>query len=273
MFKIFEVDAASKRPMIKAWDRLATAREQGDWPAYGIPTGAVNGIVVLDVDPRNGGTTSFELLRMTYKLPGTYTVSTGGGGYHYYYGLPIADLRGRKLKSYGYEGIDLQANGQYIIGPGSLHPSGNKYVIVSDEPIAELPSEFVAILTQVMKIPTEEDILPESEWPPYDNRVERAKKYVRAMPPAISGQDGHGTTLKVALLLVRGFGLRPGSALAILQTFYNPMCMPRWSDQELQHKIDSACQSTKVPLGYMLRKPTPDKFDLLLEGNPIGKQV
>lgn len=275
MFKIFRVDPATKRPMVKAWDRLAAEREQGDWPAYGIPTGAINGIVVLDVDSRSGGVHSWERLRMTYRLPSTYTVRTGGEGgegRHYYYKLPIADLRGRKLKSYGFEGIDMQANGQYVIGPGSLHPSGNKYVIVSDEPIAELPAEFVAILTQVMKVPTEEDILPEAEWPTYEKRVERAKKYIRAMPPAISGQDGHGTTLKAALLLVRGFGLRPGSALAILQTFYNPVCMPRWSDQELQHKVDSACQSVKVPMGYMLRKePTaPDKFDLLLEEKSIG---
>ena len=37
--------------------------------------------------------------------------------------------------------------------------------------------------------------------------LEHARKYVAAMPPAISGQGGHNQTYSVACTLVQGFGL------------------------------------------------------------------
>jgi hypothetical protein len=69
--------------------------------------------------------------------------------------------------------------------------------------------------------------------------VERARKYVDTIPGAISGSGGHNTTFNVACVLVLGFGLTKPEALGLLSE-YNRRCEPRWSDRELQHKIDSA---------------------------------
>lgn len=72
-----------------------------------------------------------------------------------------------------------------------------------------------------------------------DSIIERARKYVATMPPAVSGQDGHGRTFRVACVLVLGFGLSEAEAFGLLKE-YNAGCQPPWSDRELAHKIKSA---------------------------------
>jgi len=63
-------------------------------------------------------------------------------------------------------------------------------------------------------------------------------KYLETAPPAISGQDGHATTFKVACDLAR-MGLTGDDLFTALKT-YNAKCTPQWSDQELRHKLVDA---------------------------------
>ena len=69
--------------------------------------------------------------------------------------------------------------------------------------------------------------------------VERARKYLATLPPAISGQNGHGATFRAACILVIGFELGKPEAMELLRE-YNRRCKPPWTDRELEHKIDSA---------------------------------
>jgi len=82
--------------------------------------------------------------------------------------------------------------------------------------------------------------------------LERARRYVAKCPPAVSKQEGHKATFKVACILVRGFALGAPDALSVLRE-WNQSCQPPWSEAELQHKVTSASQakSTK-PDGYLL---------------------
>jgi hypothetical protein len=84
------------------------------------------------------------------------------------------------------------------------------------------------------------------------NPVDLARKYVRGCPPAISKQEGHKATFKVACALVHGFALGESDALSVLRE-WNQSCQPPWSEAELQHKVASAARakSTK-PDGYLL---------------------
>lgn len=79
----------------------------------------------------------------------------------------------------------------------------------------------------------------------------RASAYVARMPEAISGQGGHGATWNVALVLVKGFGLSESAALRLLETEYNPRCVPPWSRRELEHKVRQA-GNARVPDGFKL---------------------
>ena len=66
--------------------------------------------MVLDVDPRNGGSESLEkLLSRYHELPDTLVCATGGGGWHYYFQYPGPGLVQLKGKVPGYPGLDIKA--------------------------------------------------------------------------------------------------------------------------------------------------------------------
>lgn len=87
--------------------------------------------------------------------------------------------------------------------------------------------------------------------------IERARKYLAKLPPAISGQGGHKTTFRTACILVRGFLLNPEQAMMLLQE-WNQTCVPPWSERELEHKIAGARKATGRT-GY-LRNARPEKW-------------
>jgi len=82
----------------------------------------------LDVDPRNGGTESYERLcndlDLDFRELSNFVVETGGGGQHYYFSRP----EGVALVSHlaNYSGLDAKSSG-FIVGAGSPHASGMSY--------------------------------------------------------------------------------------------------------------------------------------------------
>jgi len=112
-------DATDDRgELVRRWKQSPRAN-------LGIATGQISRIVVLDVDPRNGGRESLrELERLHGSLPKTPIVETGGDGEHYYFALPP----GVHAKSFVLApGLDVKADGGYVIAPPSVHPSGKPY--------------------------------------------------------------------------------------------------------------------------------------------------
>lgn len=82
--------------------------------------------------------------------------------------------------------------------------------------------------------------------------LERAGRYVSAMPAAVSGSNGHNATYAVACALVKGFGLSIDEARPILAE-YNGRCMPPWSERELEHKLQQADKTQDPePRGYLI---------------------
>lgn len=69
----------------------------------------------------------------------------------------------------------------------------------------------------------------------------RAARYLGRLDGAVSGCGGHNATFHAACVLVHGFGLARGQALALLAE-YNRRCKPPWSRRELEHKIDQALE-------------------------------
>jgi putative DNA primase/helicase len=127
-------DATADPEQIKAWWRR--------WPHanIGIATGEVSNLLVIDVDPRHGGWESLEALmhRIGEVFPSTVEAITGGDGRHFLFQMPDADIRNSAGKLGA--GLDVRANGGYIVAAPSLHASGQRYRWASDEsPLAHLP--------------------------------------------------------------------------------------------------------------------------------------
>jgi hypothetical protein len=131
--------AAPPVPLVEGWWRR--------WPAsnVGVVTGGVSGVVVLDVDPRNGGDASLaEMERRFGALPCTPEVRTGGGGRHLWFRAPEQAVPSRAV----LPGLDVKGEGGVVIVPPSVHPSGARYAWVPGRdpetvPLGAAPAWFV----------------------------------------------------------------------------------------------------------------------------------
>lgn len=104
------------------------------------------GSLVLDVDPRHGGDkTLADLVAKHGKLPITPTVSTGGGGHHYWF-KSDAQLTSKSIA----QGLDVKASNGYVIAPPSIHhETGKAYAWLHglDTPTADAPPWLVTMAT------------------------------------------------------------------------------------------------------------------------------
>lgn len=97
------------------------------WPKanIGIATGAVSGLFVVDVDPKNGGDDTLDKLReQGLFFPDNVMQITGSGGKHYVFKYPGAI--GRSTSNL-WPGIDTRGDGGYIVVEPSNHISGKCY--------------------------------------------------------------------------------------------------------------------------------------------------
>jgi archaellum biogenesis ATPase FlaH len=99
----------------------------------------------------------------------------------------------------------------------------------------------------------EQHAMPKTDWESQPAIIERARKYMAHVPPAISGSSGHNNTFKVACALVLGFDLKPEQALPVMQE-WNALCQPPWAEKDLRHKLDGANRQGG-PRGYLLNQP------------------
>jgi hypothetical protein len=99
------------------------------------------GLVVLDVDPRNGGDESLRaLLDRHGPLPETATARTGGGGWHIWFRCERVSVGVLAA------GVDVKTRKGYVIVPPSPHPSGGMYEWERVGAIAHAPLWLRALL-------------------------------------------------------------------------------------------------------------------------------
>ena len=90
-----------------------------------IRTGPESGLVVIDIDPDKGGLTSWSRIIEDRPSPVTRECETGGGGIHLYFKHPgWAVASGTNVLG---PGVDIRADGGYVVAPPSRHASGTTY--------------------------------------------------------------------------------------------------------------------------------------------------
>lgn len=118
---------------------------------YGILTGKISGIAVIDIDTHNGVSGADNLKEFCEKydieLPDTKTVMTPSGGLHMYYKLHEKYNDVQLIQNHKeLEGVDFQTHGRYVVGWGSTI-DGVKYEVINNEQIADLPAKWFDIFT------------------------------------------------------------------------------------------------------------------------------
>jgi hypothetical protein len=194
-------------------------------------TGEKSGIVVLDFDERNGGLDSLrEWERDHGELPETVQVVTGSGGgsFHAYYRYPGFPVKCEKLAP----GIDLKADGGYVMYPGAKHRSGRLYEWEAahhpqDIEIADLPDWLLDVLQSRTSTTSTCVALPAdlAQLPPIDIRLVtfngKARKFLLDGAPlyerseAIRAvelkmiEEGYDNTMIAAAILTSPLGDKP----------------------------------------------------------------
>lgn len=146
--RVFPVRPRDKRPAV-AWtqyqDRAPTEAELAAWDAsdynVGVISGRPSGIAVLDVDAPEAAA-----FVATLDLPPTPVLSTGRGT-HYYFKAPPQGVRNAAGMA-GHK-LDLRGDGGYVVGHGSIHPSGAQYeglVSPAEVTFAEFPAALTALI-------------------------------------------------------------------------------------------------------------------------------
>jgi len=233
------------------------------WPTANIGLSCKN-CLVIDLDNKDGKNGSADLARIAEQLGQLHPVTmaaSGSGGWHLFFAKPDVEIVGRTNVEWNGNktGIDIRVGNQYVIAPPSLHESGKLYTwhtpLVPLDQLTPVPKKWI------------DGFLPKRDSGitlparhvrelPQEKVVARCRKYVSTMPKAVSGQEGHRTTLSVANAIFCGFGLDEATGWPILVD-YGADCQPPWSEKELRHKMEDAA-----------KKPPPGKeFGWLLNAN------
>jgi putative DNA primase/helicase len=202
-------DATTERKPIKNW--------WSDMPNanVGVAAGKDAGLVILDIDPRNGGLDTLKKLEADLgALPRTATSDTGGGGQHLLFAYPSAPIRKDSSGKLLGPGVDVLSDGVIVVAPPSRHATGQRYMWATGQSpdevsIANLPDEWVAKLAVLQP-----------------QKIDATKDGI------IVGGARNDSLTSCAGALQRG-GLSPEALLAALRAENNARCTPPLSDDEV----------------------------------------
>jgi hypothetical protein len=232
-WSIIPIRPGDKRPLVR-WEefqhRRPGAAEKRDWfrtwPDAGIAivTGMVSGLVVLDVDVRHGGDVALEQLEREHgRLPTTVECRTGGGGRHLYFAHPGGLVRNTVGLA---PGIDIRADGGYVVAPPSLHASGLRYAWVAGRTpettgIAPLPDW---ILREAVEEPT--------------RRGHPIAYWRRLVCEGVSAGERNNTIASLTGHLLR-HGVDAAVVMELLLCWNRTRCRPPLGDEEVAGVVTS----------------------------------
>ena len=223
-------ETIGKHPILADWPKVATTdlpTLRSWWQKHpdaniGIATSAA--FTILDIDPRNGGDVSLDELVRTHGADAfisPWRVRTGGGGWHLAYRTPP----GTRCRNGVKPGIDIKAEGGFVVVPFSLHASGTPYGF--DPPLTALDLSMLRELPSALQ--------PSST--------------TRTSTTASAGKLGTGSrndTLASIAGKLRDRGAGQQEIEAALKSVNAIVCDPPLSDAEIQR---TAASIAKYPAG------------------------
>jgi len=152
-FRFIKVAKQDKRPIEKDWtntknylfDNQELIEHLNRGGNYGVIS-TFGDLIIIDCDDP-------ILEKELSNLPETFTIRTGGGGLHAYYLSNLSEklvlknpltIETNKKGNQDFKHLgEIQSNKAMVVGPGSIHKTGNKYKIIKDLPIAKVTKEEI----------------------------------------------------------------------------------------------------------------------------------
>jgi hypothetical protein len=226
---VFRVNPDTKAPLITGWQTRATCDRSGitdlfkDYPsaAIGLLTGKKSGLVVIDIDERENFSGLKNFKNAGYELSPTVSVSTPRGGIHLYFKAPSCEVPCSVSKI--AEGVDVKADGGYVIAPPSTTKWGEygwscKYKTFQQGPLP-LPEKFY---------------MPVGQKRPLRGSGDRLGSVSsRLLDPVFEGNRNDEITKRCGLLVSR---YPADDALKMLELINQKCCQPPLDQREL-HQI------------------------------------
>jgi len=200
-----ECKAPGKHPIASNWqhtphwdgEQVETMCETGQFDSgYGV---LCRGLLVIDVDARNGGVASFaRLIAQVPEIAGAGLIAltgSGGGSRHLYFKAPETTALLQHLPE--YPGLDFKSSG-YVVGPGSRHASGGAYTLAHGYPddIDAAPAGLIALLAR-----------PERHRADYDGRaVDVSQGEIADMLGHITPDCAYDTWIRVGMAIHHATG-------------------------------------------------------------------
>jgi hypothetical protein len=193
------IDASEDPARVEAWWRTCPAAN------IGVRTGAVSGLVVLDVDGEAGRLALRGLVADHAAFEAAW-VRTGSGGWHAYF----AHRDGTVPNSAGRLGVglDVRADGGYVVAPPSRHRSGQRYRWIDG------PDQLPAIpqwLAELVSRPVHDQYAGQPMWLVSDDieaytraAVEREARDVAQAPPGQRNDRLNRAAFKLGQLVGAG---------------------------------------------------------------------
>lgn len=246
-FRVFPLLPNGKKPAIDEWPSKATTDRKTivDWwktdknRNIGIATGG--GFFVVDVDTKKGrdGLASLDSLETFYDLPASYRVTTPSGGLHVYLRKPESTiLASNSDKVLDHPGLDIRAEGGFVVGPGSTIDDAP--YVATDSPIDDAPTCIFPLLKKPVNTRDDTSSSVELDLPA---NIERTIDYlVNRAEAAVEGAGGDETTFSVAAEC-RALGVSEHTALELMLEHWNEQkANPQWQPEDLAKKVENAFQ-------------------------------
>jgi hypothetical protein len=207
-------------------------------------------LAIIDIDIKDGSSFREENNHyivisgdgIEYKVPKTYLVQTGSGGFHLYY-KGLVNRKVRLLK-----GIDVISKGSGVFVPPSKFKGGNPYEVINDLPLAEFPENFKKLAEDDTKAKTRSISSNgnngKSIWTEEVKEGSRNDSLFR-----------YGSRLK-------GKGLSDEEITALTETYNASFCKPPLDSKELNKIIESVLKQAENEPDYSEYDPNFDFSDL-----------
>ncbi|MBV9274708.1 MAG: hypothetical protein JO333_12495, partial [Verrucomicrobia bacterium] len=127
------------------------------------------------------------------------------------------------------DAVDARAGHDESTGAGQVGASGNRL-----SPVRFVPSFYSTVDEKLTR---------------------RISSYISTLPEAISGQDGHDTTLASLHKLRYGFALSDNDLGRVAEDYNDRLCKPKWNKSDLAHKVSKAINKPfDKEWGYLIKE-------------------